>query len=174
MKIPKKRGRPRLSPEEKARRKAEREAAKAAARKLGPKKRVTSKKFQTQQEEEDTFNKRKTYLLTPAGKCPVELYGCDKEAIAIWLSQAKNCKRKDYEHTVQSLTYWLRYYFDYFSEEHKIASDNVKELASTFEILDYEPRLKKMYESNRAKRNIETVKKYIKTGSPEWNITQLG
>jgi hypothetical protein len=43
MKIPKKRGRPRLSPEEKARRKAEREAAKAAARKLGPKKRVILK-----------------------------------------------------------------------------------------------------------------------------------
>ena len=65
---------------------------------------------------------------------------------------------------MQSLTYWLRHYFDYFSEEHKIASNNVKELASTFDILDYEPRLKKMYESNRAKRNIETVKKYIKTG----------
>lgn len=167
MKIPKKRGRPRLSPEEKARRKAEREAAKAAARKLGPKKRVTSKKFQIQEEEEVNFNKRKTYLLTPAGKCPVELYGCDKEAIAIWMSQAKNCKRKDYEHTVQSLTYWLRYYFDYFSEEHKIASNNIKELASTFEILDYEPRLRKMYESNRAKRNIKTIENYIRTGNPE-------
>ena len=162
MKIPKKRGRPRLSPEEKARRKAEREAAKAAARKLGPKKRVISKKFQNS--EDEISDKRKTYLLTPSGKCPVELYGCDKEAIAIWLSQAKNCKRKGYEHTVQSLTYWLRHYFDYFSEEHKIASNNVKELASTFDILDYEPRLKKMYESNRAKRNIETVKKYIETG----------
>ena len=162
MKIPKKRGRPRLSPEEKARRKAEREAAKAAARKLGPKKRVVSKKFQNS--EEEISDKRKIYLLTPSGKCPVELYGCDKEAIAIWLSQAKNCKRTGYEHTVQSLTYWLRHYFDYFSEEHKIASNNVKELASTFDILDYEPRLKKMYESNRAKRNIETVKKYIKTG----------
>lgn len=162
MKIPKKRGRPRLSPEEKARRKAEREAAKAAARKLRPKKRVVSKKFQNS--EEEISDKRKIYLLTPSGKCPVELYGCDKEAIAIWLSQAKNCKRKGYEHTVQSLTYWLRHYFDYFSEEHKIASNNVKELASTFDILDYEPRLKKMYESNRAKRNIETVKKYIKTG----------
>ena len=68
MKIPKKRGRPRLSPEEKARRKAEREAAKAAARKLGPKKRVISKKFQ---KEEETSDKRKTYILTPAGKCPV-------------------------------------------------------------------------------------------------------
>jgi len=171
MKIPKKRGRPRLSPEEKARRKAEREAAKAAARKLGPKKRVISKKFQ---KEEETSDKRKTYILTPAGKCPVELYGCDKEAIAIWLSQAKNCKRKGYEHTVQSLAYWIRGYFDYFSEEHKIAIDNIKDLAATFNIIDYEPRLKRMHESIKAKRNIETVKNYIETGNVEWNIIQHG
>ena len=161
MKIPKKRGRPRLSPEEKARRKAEREAAKAAARKLGPKKRITSKKYQS---DNSSSKSPKTYLLTPSGKCPVELYGCDKEAVGIWLSQAKNCKKKGYEHTVQSLTYWLRGYFDYFSKEHKIASENIKELAPTFEILDYEPRLKKMYNSAKAKKNIETVKKYIETG----------
>ena len=162
MKIPKKRGRPRLSPEEKARRKAEREKAKAAGRKHGPKKRVLSKKFQSQDEKPD--NKRKTYLLTPAGKCPVELYGCDKEAIGIWMSQAKNCKKPGYEHTVQSLSYWIRYYFDYFSDEHRVAVKNVKELAKTFEILDYEPHLKKMYESIRAKQNIKTIEKYIQTG----------
>jgi hypothetical protein len=161
MKIPKKRGRPRLSPEEKARRKAEREAAKAAARKLGPKKRVTSKKFQ---EEDKSPKSQKIFLLTPSGKCPVELYGCDKEAIRIWLSQAKNCKRKGYLHTVQSLTYWLRGYFDYFSDEHKIAAANIKELAPAFDIVDYESKLKKIYESVKAKRNIETVKKYIETG----------
>lgn len=161
MKIPKKRGRPKLSAEEKERRKKERDAAKAAARKFGPKKRVTTKKFL---EEDKESSKTKTYLLTPSGRCPVELYGCDKEAIAIWLSQAKNCKRKGYEHTVQSLTYWLRSFFDYFSEEHKIAEENVKELASTFEIKDYEPHLKKMYESIAANKNLETVKKYIETG----------
>ena len=166
MKIPKKRGRPRLSPEEKARRKAEREAAKAAGRKHAPKKRVESKKFKNK-EAEDTNSSSRTYLLTPAGKCPVELYGCDKEAIGIWMSQAKNCKKRGVQHTVQSLTFWLRTYFDYFSEEYRIAANNVKELADTFEIMDYEPILKSQYESERAKRNLKTIENYIETGEVE-------
>tara|TARA_Y100000992_G_C21098169_1_gene411294 strand:- start:46 stop:567 length:522 start_codon:yes stop_codon:yes gene_type:complete len=160
-KIKKKRGRPRLSDEEKARRKAEREEAKAKARKASPKKRVTSKKFLNQ---ENNQEKIKTYLLTPSGKCPVELYGCDKEAISIWLSQAKNCKKKGTVHTVQSLTYWLRGYFGIFSEEYKIASENVKELSHIFEIKDYDPILKKMYKSVLSKNNLKTVEEYIKTG----------
>ena len=160
-KIKKKRGRPRLSDEEKARRKAEREEAKAKARKASPKKRVTSKKFLNQ---ENNQEKIKTYLLTPAGKCPVELYGCDKEAIGIWMSQAKNCKKKGTIHTVQSLTYWLRHYFDYFSEEHKIAAENIRDLADTFEIKDYSPILKKKYESVLAKKNLKTIEEYIETG----------
>jgi len=162
MKIPKKRGRPRLSDEEKARRKAEREAAKAAGRAHGPKKRVRNKALAEKKEESGT--KVKAYILTPAGKCPIELYGHDKEAVAIWMSQVKNIKKSGLKHTVQSLSYWLRSYFDYFSDEYRIASGFVKDLAPTFDIVDYEPQLKRMAESVKAQQNLETVKKYIKTG----------
>ena len=62
------------------------------------------------------------------------------------------------------MTYWLRSYFGIFSEEYKIASENVKELSHIFEIKDYEPILKKMYKSVLSKNNLKTVEKYIETG----------
>lgn len=162
MNLPKKRGRPKLNAEEKARRQSEKESAKKAARLHGPKKRVLNKKMAESQE--DSNVKTKSYLLTPAGKCPVELYGHDKEAIAIWMSQAKNIKKAGLQHTVQSLTYWLRSYFDYFSEAYKIAAVHVKELADTFEIIDYEPHLRRIAETSHIRQNLETVEKYIETG----------
>ena len=170
-KIKKKRGRPRLTDEEKLRRKQEREAAKLKAKKLKPKKRVTSKKFL---EKEDRKEKIKAYILTPAGNCPVELFGCDKEAVSIWMSQAKNCKTSNKAHTVQSLTYWLRTYFSFFSDEYKIAANHIKDLAAIFEIKDYESILLKQYESAVAKNNIETLEKYIKTGDVWANTTLSG
>lgn len=160
-KIKKKRGRPRLTEEEKLRRKQEREAAKLKAKKSKPKKRVTSKKFL---EKDDRKEKIKAYIITPAGNCPVELFGCDKEAVSIWMSQAKNCRTKGKVHTVQSLTYWLRTYFSFFSDEYKVAASHVKDLAGIFEIKDYEPILAKQYKSAVANHNIETLEKYIKTG----------
>ena len=54
---------PKLSPEEKARRKAEREAAKAAARKLGPKKRITSKKYQS---DNSTMHIKEIFMIGPS------------------------------------------------------------------------------------------------------------
>ena len=161
MKIPKKkRGRPKLSPEEKARRKAEREAAKVAAKKHGHgrKNKIVNKENTNIVER----TSRTTYLLTPAGNCPVELHGFDKEAIGVWMSHAKNCRKSDGVHTVQSLTYWLRTYCSVFSEEYKTGSAHIKELAPVFDIVDYEPRLKKIAEEALARANLETISKYIK------------
>jgi hypothetical protein len=160
-KIKKKRGRPRLTDAEKLKRKQEREEAKLKAKKLKPKKRVTSKKFL---EKEDRIEKIEAYILTPAGNCPVELFGCDKEAVSIWMSQAKNCKTRGKVHTVQSLTYWLRTYFSFFSDEYKMAAGHIKDLAVIFGIKDYASILAKQYESVLANCNIEILEKYIKTG----------
>jgi len=153
MKIPKKRGRPRLSDEEKARRKAEREAAKKAAKKagLGSSSRnvISSQKKGKNKIEIKTTT---SFLLTPAGKCPVELYGSDKEAIAIWLSHVRNFKSKNTQHTLQSIRYWLRDFYSINSKEYKIAVANLKEVISEFDIIDYEPFLKKKY--NAVKKEV--------------------
>lgn len=153
MKIPKKRGRPRLSEEEKARRKSEREAAKAAALKAGhgkANKTVSSIKSKKDKVEIKTTN---SFLLTPSGKCPVELYGNDKEAIAVWVSHVRNYKPKNVQHTLQSIRYWLRDFYYIHSKEYKIAEENLKEIIATFDIIDYEPFLKKQYESINREKN---------------------
>lgn len=143
MKIPKKRGRPKLSPDEKARRKAEREAAKLAAKKEGLGK---VKREKTDKPSEKVKVKLTTqFLLTPSGKCPVELYGSDKEAIAIWASHAKNYKPRNTVHTLQSLGYWLRDFYNVNSQEYKVAYQSLAEVIETFGIKDYDPVLKKLY-----------------------------
>jgi len=148
MKIPKKRGRPRLSNEEKARRKTEREAAKKAAADAGLGKSLgdviaTQKKGKNKIEIKTTTS----FLLTPAGRCPVELHGFDKEAIAIWVSHVRNFKSKNTQHTFQSIRYWLRDFFYINSKEYKIAEANLKEVISEFDIINYEPFLKKKYDA---------------------------
>lgn len=158
MKIPKKRGRPKLSPEEKERRKKEREAAKVAAKKAGHGKEnvVKMKKKKKDKIEIKTMT---SFLLTPSGKCPVELYGNDKEAIAIWVSHVKNYKPKNVTHTLQSIAYWLRDFYDINREEYKIAYKNLKEITDAFGIVDYEPFLKKQYEQIRKNIAIEKINK---------------
>jgi hypothetical protein len=143
MKVPKKRGRPKLSPEEKARRKAERDAAKLAAKKEGMGKSNREKTVNTN--EKVRVKSTTQFLLTPSGKCPVELYGSDKEAMAIWVSHVKNYKPRNTIHTLQSLGYWLRDFYNVNSQEYKDAYQNLSEVIKTFEIKDYDPMLKKLY-----------------------------
>lgn len=144
MKIPKKkRGRPRLSLEEKARRKAERDAAKAAAKKAGVKKTIVGKI----NNKNNTMEIRNTtsYLLTPSGKCPVDLFGSDIEAIRIWVSHAKNTGKSKEQHTLQSLSYWIRQYYPIGTKDYNESIKNLKQASAEFSIMDYSPILAKQY-----------------------------
>ena len=128
-----KRGRPKLTPEQKL----ERQKAKIAAMAEKKKKKVVKKpKSQDAENNNQTVTKTTTFLLTPAGRCPIELHGNDKEAIAIWASYARNETRNSVVHTFESLSYWLRDFFDIFSEEYKVAKSNLKEVCEEFQIRD--------------------------------------
>ena len=151
------RGRPPLTPEQKlARQKAK--IASLAEKKKKP--RIPKKA--DQREETVTITKSTQFLLTPSGKCPVPLFGNDKEAITVWARQFHNTTSNGALHTQQSIEYWLRDFFSIHSEEHKIAAQNLKEACQEIGIKDYQPHLDKIYErvakeleDNKQKCNID-------------------
>tara|TARA_B100000287_G_C20325575_1_gene659620 strand:- start:175 stop:666 length:492 start_codon:yes stop_codon:yes gene_type:complete len=155
MKIPKKRGRPRLSDEEKARRKKEREAAKEAARKLGPKaRRIDKQGFPFQ-----SSGSASIFILTPSGKCPVDLLGTSRKEVFEWASHLKKYVSYGKQHTVQSISYWIRDFYDIFSEEYKIVKENLKQIADELKIKDYTPIFEKRFSKITAENNYNNMEK---------------
>lgn len=141
--LKRKRGRPSLTPEQKL----EKQKQKIAS--LGEKKtraKRGSKKKDERTEKVVVTNTTK-FLLTPAGKCPVPLFGSDSEAIRVWAQQFHNTTMCGALHTKQSLTYWLRDFFDLFSEDYKIAKRNLSDICHILEIKDYDPILRRTYEN---------------------------
>lgn len=146
METKRKRGRPSLTPEQKL----EKQKQKIAS--LGEKKpraKRGSKKKDERTEKVVVTNTTK-FLLTPAGKCPVPLFGSDSEAIRVWAQQFYNTTMCGALHTQQSLTYWLRDFFDIFSEDYKIAKANLANICQRLEIKDYNPILSRAYENKEA------------------------
>ena len=132
MTIKRKRGRPKLSQEEKK--------ARAKAR--------DELKKQTAKEETARAAERlksiESFLLAPAGKCPVPLLSTSEDAVRVWMKNILSLKTKG-KHTVQSITYWIRHFYDYFSNEHKIVESHVRALATEFNIKDYTNRLRQVH-----------------------------
>jgi len=156
MQVKRKRGRPPLTPEQKL----ERQKAKIASLAEKKKKPRVLKKTD-QREQKVTISKSTQFLLTPSGKCPVPLFGNDKEAITVWVRQFHNTTTKGALHTRQSIEYWLRDFFSIHSEEHKVAVDNLKEACQEIGIKDYQPHLNKIYE--KVTKEIEANKQKCNT-----------
>lgn len=165
MNLPKKRGRPSISPEEKERRQKEKMQIKKDVKEHGPKKRIIHKEL-TGDPRKKTKTEIKTtmFILTPAGKCPVEIFSNDIESIEIWADQARNCKRYNEYHTFQSLRHWLQGFFEVFSDEYKVAVENLKMACRSLEIVDYSKQLEKEYKDSQIRVNLLTIEKYIEEG----------
>ena len=146
MTIKRKRGRPKLSEEEKkARAKARAELKKQAAKEEADK-------------AAERIKNTRNYLLTPGGKCPVPLLSTSEDAVRVWIRNLLTFKTKG-KHTVQSISYWIRHFYDYFSEEHKIVEGHVKSIAPEFEIMDYTKRLKQIYKT--VEEECKNTKSYL-------------
>jgi len=126
-----KRGRPKLTPEQKAERLKERELKK-------------KERAERKAKSLDT-TKLTSYYLTPAGKCPFPLYGSDEEAVTAWLTNFKVHSGTYKDHTCQSLVYWLRDFYSIFSEEFKKAEWIVYEKGPELGFPDMSSRLKIIY-----------------------------
>lgn len=152
--IKKGRGRPKLTDEEKL----ERQKAKIADLAVKKKKKFIdsssdkkdSSKFTTKKvlkganplQQKVEVNVTTKVLLTPAGKCPVDLLGFDEESVRDWLTLLKDTKVCGCIHSIQSLSYWVRDFYDVFSSEYKIVREIIKDMSKDLEIMDYEPILK--------------------------------
>lgn len=91
-------------------------------------------------EEEIDIPKIDYIILTPSGKCPVELKGYTEKDVKDWLKKFKNYNFKNYHHTIDSVTYWIRQYYDIFSEEYKIVKSLVEIHAEKYGIINVEKR----------------------------------
>ena len=134
MQVKRKRGRPKLSEEEKK--------ARAKARAELKKQAVKEESAKAAERIKNTTN----YLLTPGGKCPVPLLETSEDAVRVWIKNLLTFKTKG-KHTVQSISYWIRHFYDYFSEEHKIVEEHVVSIAHEFEIMDCTKRLNQLYKT---------------------------
>lgn len=76
-------------------------------------------------EDEDTpasavSDPRVRHILTPSGKCPIRLRGCDREDVELWahsLVEKGRIERIFYE--VSALKYWVRDFYEVGSDTHK-------------------------------------------------------
>ena len=109
--LKRKRGRPRLTPEQKL----ERQKAK-----------ILREKERTERKNKALASRKIiSYVLTPAGKSPFVLYGSDKEAVILWLKQFKTHATTYKNYTSQSLAYWIRDFYSVLSDEYKEAEKHL-------------------------------------------------
>ena len=133
--IKRKRGRPRLTPEQKL----ERQKAK-----------ILKEKERAERRNKALESKKLiSYILTPAGKCPFVLHGSDEEAIIMWLSEFKTHSSTYKNHTVQSLTYWVRDFYSIFSEEYKEAESYIISNGPEYGFPDLSAKLKLLYKKSK-------------------------
>jgi hypothetical protein len=139
--LKRKRGRPRLTPEQKL----ERQKAK-----------ILKEKERAERRNKSLESKKLiSYILTPAGKCPFTLHGSDKEAVIMWLSEFKTHSATYKNHTVQSLSYWLRDFYSVFSDEYKEAETYLASSGPEYGFPDMSAKLNLLYKK---------VKKELKEG----------
>jgi len=143
--IKRKRGRPRLTPEQKL----ERQKA----------------KIQKQKERAERKNnlieskKLVSHILTPAGKCPFELHGSDETAVLKWLQDFKTHSGTYKNHTVQSLSYWVRDFYSIFSDEYKEATNHITKNGPDYGFPDMSQKLNLLYK--RIKKQIKEEKNEV-------------
>jgi hypothetical protein len=140
--LKRKRGRPRLTPEQKL----ERQKAK-----------ILKEKERAERRNKALESKKLiSYVLTPAGKCPFTLHGSDEEAVVMWLSEFKTHSSTYKNHTVQSLTYWTRDFYSIFSEEYKEAKRYLISNGPEYGFPDLSAKLKLLY--RKSKKEIKKEK----------------
>jgi hypothetical protein len=129
--LKRKRGRPRLTPEQKL----ERQKAK-----------ILKEKERTERRNK-ALESRKiiSYVLTPAGKCPFILHGSDEEAVIMWLKEFKTHSSTYKNHTVQSLAYWIRDFYSIFSHEFKEAKSHLVSNGPEYGFPDMAAKLSLLY-----------------------------
>ena len=62
----------------------------------------------------EQLSKQKQYIVIAAGTPPYDLEGDDLESVKEWVGKLKTTK---VNHTVQSVQFWVKYYYDPFLEK---------------------------------------------------------
>ena len=74
--------------------------------------------------------KSTTWIIAPSGKCPVFLDGNSPEEIDQWVEKVK----KTGNHTVQSICYWVRDFYESFSQENKDIRKYIEDNSSKYNL----------------------------------------
>lgn len=158
-----KRGRPRLSEEEKAARKKARDEFQKNKKSLNK-----NSKIKIGNSEFKAITK---YILTPSGRCPVPLLEAKEESVSVWLKNIKGLKDKSSgEHTVQSASYWIRDFYGVFTEDYKKVKELVEILGPEIGLMDLSKKLKKERERILKEINDEKIKSELKEKFNEFKV----
>ena len=65
--------------------------------------------------------------MIPAGKCPVELTGNDRETIHEWIVEVTKLKPNNVSYAADVYKYWVRDFYESYSEECK----NIRKIIDT-------------------------------------------
>ncbi len=110
-----------------------------------PRVRVRKRKSKSQINEEAKFQinqstqkQAKYWLLTPKGKCPVPLDGKSPIDIDRWIEGVK----KTGNHTVQSVCYWIRDFYEVFSDDYKDVKQYIHQNHKTLDLRNAQFRSK--------------------------------
>lgn len=93
-----------------------------------------AKRKQDDQALADKLNNITSWIVAPAGKPPYDLEGNDYDSVRDWVLKIRQLGN----HTVQSCTYWVRYFYDinFQREDYNKVKQIIKENASDFGLRD--------------------------------------
>ena len=67
-------------------------------------------------------------IAIPSGVCPVELEGCDAQSVRDWVIALTNKKPAAYTYQPSVYRYWIRNFYDFWTDEHKTARENIEKI----------------------------------------------
>lgn len=90
-----------------------------------------------------------SYIIAPAGKPPYDLEGTDIDSVRDWVLKIRTTGN----HSVQSCTYWVRYFYDinFQKEEYKAVAKIIRDNKEEFGLPDFPYSKKLNYEETKAK-----------------------
>jgi|TARA_Y100000310_G_scaffold90889_1_gene88188 hypothetical protein len=69
-------------------------------------------------------------LAIPSGECPVTLADTSYEAILEWVVALTECKPEPHTYQLSVYRYWVRNFYDIFSEEYKIVISELEKIVT--------------------------------------------
>lgn len=106
-----------------------------------------------------SFRAPASMLSTPSGKCPVELMGTSDEEILEWALAIKTQTQKGYEHTINSIQYWVRDFYNPMSPEWKHVRQRLEDLKEEIGLRllpppKIDPELLEKFKKDRARYSV--------------------